>query len=97
MSRHIDPGESETVPQGFHVRHLTDAAVEGGTAGKRRPAGAAQVEEDEPAVRGETPGITRTAGVGRASRAADQRFAAPGHLAELTLDQYGTPWLEGRP
>ncbi|MEU8443295.1 hypothetical protein AB0F05_22735 [Streptomyces microflavus] len=48
-------------------------------------------------MRRETPGITRTAGVGRASREADQRFAAPGHLAELTPDQYETPWLEGRP
>ncbi|GFN01672.1 hypothetical protein Smic_02280 [Streptomyces microflavus] len=79
MSQHIDPGEPEVVPQGFHVRHLTVAAVGGGIVGEGRPAGAAQVEEDEAAVRGEAPEITQIAGVGRASRKADQRFTLPGH------------------
>ncbi|MEY2225800.1 hypothetical protein [Streptomyces sp. BF23-19] len=53
--------------QGLDVLDEAVAAVGGGVLGDRGPAGAAQVQDDQPAVRGQTAEVTEVGGVRRAA------------------------------
>lgn len=61
--------------QGLDVLDEAVAAVGGGVVGDRGPSGAAKVQDDQPAVRGQAAEVTEVAGVRGTSGDADDRVA----------------------
>ena len=79
VAEQVHPGKPEVFAQRLDVVDQAIAAVGGGVFGNRGPAGAAQVQDDQPAVRGQAAEVAEVAGVRGTSREADDRVAVSDH------------------
>lgn len=79
VAEQVHPGKPEVYAQRLDVIDQVIAAVGRGVLGNRGPAGAAQVQDDKPTVRGQAAEVAEVDGVRGTPREADDRVAVSDH------------------